>query len=79
MGYISIARWRDLEDGHLYKAGDPFPHDGRDISFNRLEELTGVRNKAGFAVIQAFKSRAEENTVHEAEEPKKTIRSRKKA
>ena len=39
MSFISIARWRDAEDGHLYREGEIFPFDGREINPERLEAL----------------------------------------
>lgn len=50
--YKSITQWRDLTDGHLYNAGDPFPWDGREIPEDRLAALSCSQNKAGFAVIK---------------------------
>ena len=77
--YVSIARWRDLEDGHLYKTGDPFPHNGRDISKGRIAELSGTQNKAGFALIKAIEIPDEVKPVENTETPKKGGRGRKKA
>lgn len=74
----SIARWVDLEDGHLYNPGDPFPYDERDISDERITELAGTQNKAGFALIQVVETPNEEKPVEKAETPKKVVRSRKK-
>lgn len=79
MKYESIARWRDLEDDHLYNAGDEFPHDGRDVSDDRIEALASTQNKAGFAVIKAVEDPVKEKPVEAAEQPKKPTRSRKKA
>ena len=75
----SIRAWRDLEDGHLYQKGDAFPHDGRDISKERIAELSGTQNKAGFALIMALPDTVEENPIQKAEQPKKASRGRKKA
>lgn len=72
----SIVKWRDLADGHLYNAGDPFPYDGREISKERIEELSGKRNKAGFALIEV---EPEETPIPEEKPAKKATRSRKKA
>ena len=74
----SIARWRDLEDNHLYNEGDPFPHDGREISPERIEELSSVRNKAGFALIEDVPDQVKEIPKQTAEKPKKAVRSREK-
>ena len=75
---ISIARWRDLEDGHLYNPGDAFPHDGREISEERYAELSDTRNKAGFALIKATEAPNEEKVAEAAASQKKTTKSRKK-
>lgn len=77
--YKSIVRWRDLEDKHLYEAGDAFPHDGREISEDRIAELSGTQNKAGFALIQAVDVADEEKPVAKVVTAKKPVKSRKKA
>lgn len=59
MKYISIARWRDLTDGHLYREGEEFPFDGREIPEKRLEALTGSGNGAGYPLIEANRQKAE--------------------
>ena len=76
--YESIARWRDLEDGYLYNDGDKFPHDGREVSAERIAELCGTQNKAGFALIRPCATPIRETSVEEVEEPKKPIQRRKK-
>lgn len=50
--YRVITTFRDLEDGHLYQAGDPFPHDGRKISTERVESLISGRNQANLRLIE---------------------------
>ena len=77
--YISIKRWRDLEDGHLYDPGDPFPHDQRELPQERIDMLMSPQNKAGFAVIEAVSEKVEEKPKEEPELPKKATRGRKKA
>ena len=77
--YISKIQWRDLEDGHLYNAGEPFPHDGREIPAERIETLTGTQNKAGFAVIQAVDEPEVQKPVEQSTPPKKAVRRAKKA
>ena len=74
----SIARFVDLEDGHLYTPGDPFPYDGRELPAERISELSGTQNKAGFALIKVVETPNEEKPVEKAETPKKVVRSRKK-
>lgn len=78
MKYVSTAYWRDLEDGHLYDVGGEFPHDGREISEERLADLMSPQNKAGFAVIKAVEVPNEGKPVEKAEEPKKPVSVAKK-
>ena len=77
--YESIVEWRDLEDKHLYHKGDKYPHNGREVSKERIAELCGTQNKAGFAVIKALEAPAEEIPNQTEETPKKATRGRKKA
>ena len=79
MTYKSKAVWRDLEDGHLYAIGEDFPHDGREIPEERIKELTGTQNKAGFALLEAVELPDKETIIHTEEEPKKPTRGRRKA
>lgn len=37
--YKEKKYFRDLEDGHLYKLGDKFPHDNREITEKRIKFL----------------------------------------
>lgn len=76
--YKSITTWRDLEDNHLYQNGDVFPHDGREVSDERIAELSGTQNKAGFALICPCATPNRETSVEEPAEPKKPTRGRKK-
>lgn len=61
MRYQTLCDFRDLEDGHLYRAGVPFPYDGRDIAAKRIEELSGTNNKAGKPLI-AVAAEAQESS-----------------
>ena len=78
MKYASTAVWRDLTDGHLYAIGDAFPHDGREISEERIAELLSTQNKAGFAVIKAVAVKGEEKPVEKTEAPKKAVKRARK-
>lgn len=78
MKYVSIAYWRDLQDGHTYDVGNVFPHDGREIPEKRIAELMSPQNKAGFAVIKAANEPNEGKPVVKAEEPKKPVSVAKK-
>lgn len=79
MMYISLRQWRDLSDGHLYAAGDAFPHDGREISPARLAELTSTANKARERLIEAIPAENEDSPVQEEKATQKPARGRKKA
>ena len=79
MGFISCANWRDLTDGHLYREGEPFPFDGREISPERLDELMNVRNRAGLVLIRAIEVQNEPEEALKEEEPKKAPEGRKTA
>ena len=59
MKYISTAEWRDNKDYHLYREGDPFPFDGREIPAERLAELESGRNRAGIRLIRADEAKDE--------------------
>lgn len=50
--YRVLTTFRDLTDGHLYQAGDVFPHDGRTIPEERIESLVNGRNQANLRLIE---------------------------
>ena len=77
--YRSIYEWRDLEDRHLYRYGEKYPHDDREVSAERIAELSSKQNKAGFALIEAIEEPVKEIPTSESEAPKKATRGRKKA
>lgn len=52
--YISVRKWRDLTDKHLYHEGDPFPFDGREVPEERLRELEFGHNRAGLKMIHGI-------------------------
>lgn len=79
MMYTSVCAWRDLEDGHLYSAGEAYPHDGRAIKPGRIAELAGAENKAHRAVIQAVPSEGEETPAPERKTNKRAAKTRKTA
>lgn len=76
--YVSIERWVDLLNGHLYNPGDPFPYNGKEVPAERIAELSGSQNKAGFALIKAVEEEKPE-PIKEQEVPKRATKSRKKA
>lgn len=59
--YKVIKYFEDLQDNcYQYNAGDVFPHEGLEVSTERLAELSGTENKRGEVLIELVK-----------EEPKK--------
>ena len=43
----------DLQDnGYAYKVGDVFPHEGHEVTPERLKELSGKNNKRGISLIE---------------------------
>ena len=79
MKFISLATWRDLTDGHLYREGEPFPFDGREIPKDRLDALENGRNRAGLRLIRACEVQNEPEEAPKAEAPKKAAAGRKTA
>ena len=77
--YFSLREWRDNSDGHLYREGEPFPFDGREIPKERLEALESGRNRAGLRLIRAVEVQDEPEEVRKEEAPKKASEGRKTA
>ena len=76
----ALVTWRDLTDGHLYNAGDPFPWDGREIPEERVNALKSPQNKAGFALIKAVDEPGKADTPeaeNAAEKAEKTAEKEK--
>lgn len=76
--YKSLITWRDLTDKHLYHEGDEFPFDGRDVSEERINQLTGSHNLAEIAVIKRVDDPVEEIPVEKEDTPVKPRKTRKK-
>ena len=74
MMWRALETFRDLEDRHLYNAGDGFPYDGRAISKERLSALSSRKNATGRPLIVQ-----DEEIITEAPETPKKARDRKKA
>ena len=79
MKFISAYEWRDNTDGHLYREGEPFPFDGREIAKDRLDALVSGRNRAGLRLIRAEEVQDEPVEARKEEAPKKAAVSRKTA
>lgn len=70
MSYRVLVEFADFQDGyHVYKAGDKFPRDGKQVAESRIEELISDNNAIGKPLI--------EKIVIE-EKPKKNTRTKKK-
>ena len=51
-----IKEFRDLQDNdYIYEVNDIYPHDNREVSAERIEELAGKKNKIGKSLIQKLK------------------------
>ena len=74
----STVQWRDLTDGHLYNAGDPFPWDGREIPEERIATLSSTQNKAGLALIQAVEEPGKANAPKADETAEKAEKTAEK-
>lgn len=56
MKYEVVKTFADLQDGrYLYNVGDTFPHEGAEVSEDRLKELSGSGNKLGTPLIKEVK------------------------
>lgn len=56
MKYEVIKTFADLQDNrHLYNVGDEFPHEGAEVTRDRLKELSGSNNKLGTPLIKEIK------------------------
>lgn len=70
MGYVVIHYFTDLQDNnHPYKVGDKFPRLGKDVSEERLKELSGAFNKQRKPLIKFV-----EDKPVSSEEEKKTYK-----
>lgn len=77
--YISLREWRDNTDGHLYREGEQFPFDGREIPEERLDSLESGHNRAGLRLIRAEEVQDEPKEAPKEEAPKKAAEGRKTA
>ncbi len=56
MKYRVLKYFTDLQDNrHAYHVGETFPRDGLEVSPERLEELSGDKNKRGIPLIEELK------------------------
>lgn len=72
MSWKVVRTFSDAQDGYyLYKAGDAFPRCGKTVNVQRLEELSGEKNAAGCALIQAIPEEAPKPTSRAAKSKRK--------
>lgn len=75
MFYRAKCRFVDLQDGkRLYEADEVYPRSGLVVTDERLAELAGTNNKAGFPLIYPIyepEDNAKGNTKAKAEKPVK--------
>lgn len=61
--YEVIRYFEDLQDNnHPYNVGDTFPHDGLEVSEERLKELSSSNNKQHTPLIRKIAEQSEEKT-----------------
>ena len=77
--FVSTVEWRDNSDGHLYREGEQFPFDGREISTERLNELESGRNRAGLRLIRAVDVQDEPAEARKEEAPETAVKPQKTA
>ena len=77
--YVSTVEWRDNSDGHLYREGESFPFDGREIAPERLAELESGRNRAGLRLIRAIDAGDVQTEVLKEEAPENAVKPQKTA
>ena len=77
--YFSLMEWRDNSDGHLYREGEPFPFDGREIPEERLDSLESGHNRAGLRLIRAEEVQDEPEEAPKNEAPEGAKKPRKTA
>ena len=78
MGYVAAVKFCDLQDGkRRYMAGEKYPRPGLTVTDERLAELAGSDNRAGYPLIK--KDGVEEAPEKPAtEKPKRAPRKRVK-
>lgn len=79
MSYKVVKAFADLQDDkHIYNVGDTFPHNGVEVSKDRLKELSSSDNKQGVPLIEKVSSPKDNASVVEEEKPKtKTTRKKR--
>ena len=79
-----IKYFTDLQDNHYaYQVGDIFPHEGKQVSDERLAELASADNRRGIPLIAKVEedeaeTEAIKEEAEEAEKPKKPKKAESK-
>lgn len=81
--YKVIKYFTDLQDNrHAYHVGETFPHDGLEVSPERLEELSTDKNRRGIPLIEKIEEEplpfTKDDPVDEVKEVKPKPRRGKK-
>ena len=84
--YVAAVRFADRQDGNrIYEAGEQFPRFGLSVTDERIAELMGSDNRAGYPLIKRIETpvkraenEAKEIPTEKPKTPKKAVRSHKK-
>lgn len=66
--YKVLKAFTDLQDGHVYLAGDEYPRKGANPDAKRVEELASEANKRGEALIVSVEPPKKAEILPESEE-----------
>lgn len=82
MKYRVIKYFTDLQDNDFaYNAGDSFPREGKEVTPERIKELSGANNLRGIALIEEVRAAEEtpegDKSADVEDEPRKRTRKRK--
>ena len=58
MAYKVVKTFKDAQDDNfMYHVGDKYPHDGMEVTPERIEELASKENRRGEPLIEEVKPR----------------------
>lgn len=77
--YRVIKYFTDLQDNDFaYNEGDIFPREGKQVTPDRIKELSGTQNKRGIPLIEEVRGAEEPEEYTPVEnEPRKRTRRRR--
>ena len=84
MKFSVIVDFVDAQEHHLYRVGDTFPYNGKDVSDERIRALSTVNNAIGKPLIVIIaeptiaaenKPETVENKQETAEKPIETVKN----